>query len=161
MKNILALMISLFLGVAGISQTYNCADSLKPIYSTSSTYSVDSFSNETPVEINITSIFFHGHEIKMNFTYKNEIEFESPLMPVTDSVAVKLVLAKVEEYGQKKYMYSLIMYYKEEHCWIEENSSGDVMFVVITKEFKLAGAAVGQPNTPYYIRINEGSIKLN
>jgi hypothetical protein len=162
MKKILILFAFLFPAIS-FSQTF-CPDSLA-IYGTFSSYSVDSFSLKTSVEIHLSNITAGTKEIKLDFTYKSEIEFETPIIPLSDSLATKLLIAPYQRYGKKFYLYTLLFYRKENYrgadeCWIESGSS-DYMSIVISQTFKTNGTALGNPASPYYFRVNDGWIKLN
>lgn len=162
MKKILALCIFIFPRICFSQTPY--PDSVA-MYSTFSTYSVDSFTSKTPVEIHLSNITVGSNEIKLNFNYKSEIEFETPIIPLNDSIATKLLIAPYQRYGQKFYLYTLLFYRRENYrgikqCWIESGSS-DYMHIVISQTFKTNGLSLGVPESRYYFRVNEGWIKLN
>ncbi len=156
-KKILTFYIFL-LPVCCFSQV-DCPDSLA-VYGTFSTYSVDSFPLKTPIEINLTSITVGSKQIKLDFDYKAEIEFETTIIPLTDSTGIKLLLTHYQRYGKKFYLYNLLFYRKEKKCWIELGSS-DMMWVATSQKFATSNSAVGSPGSPYYVTVNEGWIKLN
>lgn len=160
MRTFIITVLSILLSLNCVSQSYNCLDSLSAVYATTCTYSVDSFPSKTPVDINISRILFHGREITVNFSYHDKIEFETPVLPITDSVAIKLLLSQSRAYGKYRYYFHLLTYHKEGNCWIEDMNA-DLLQVVAYQKFSISDYMFSSPNIPIYFTIIEGSIRLN
>lgn len=122
-------------------------------------FTVDQFHEQTPVSLHIKSVFFKGKENAVNFTWNGKIKFETDLLKVNDSLAVKLVIGKTSDNRQNKFLYKLMVYEWKKDCW-KAMSIFDTFYSVCANPVQLNGYAIGSPGDSYYFRIKEGAISF-
>lgn len=128
----------------------------------SQVYMVNNFKSKTPIDINIKSIKLGSQTIKLDIRFKDNIEGDTKIINLNDTVGIKLIIAKTVENGAKKYLYKLEVFLKdqESNCWRPLTFSipyNDVYTQTVSLNF----FAIGYTDKPDYFEIVEGWLKFN
>ncbi len=128
----------------------------------SQVYSVKKFKSKTPIDINIKSVKLSSKTISLDIHYQDNIEGDTKIINLNDTVGIKLTIANTEENGSKKYLYKLQVFKKdkESNCWRPLVNSMS-FFDVYSQTMSLNLFAIGYPDTKDYFQIVEGWIKLD
>lgn len=125
-------------------------------------YSVKKFKSETPIDINIKSVKLGSKTISLNVHYQENIEGDTKIINLNDTVGIKITIAKTVENEIKKYLYKLQVYKKDKasNCWRPLTNSMS-FFDVFSQTMSLNLFAIGYPDTRDYFQIVEGWIKFD
>jgi hypothetical protein len=140
----------------------NYGKPLNPGDAMSQVYCVKKFKPETPIDINVKSVRLGSQTISLDLHYQGNIEGDTKIINLNDSVGIKVTIAKMVEYGAKKYLYKLQVYKKdkESNCWRPLINSMS-FFDVYSQTISLNLFAIGYPDTKDYFQIVEGWIKFD
>ncbi|MFZ6051033.1 hypothetical protein [Halocola ammonii] len=79
---------------------------------------VDTFSSSLELTIQINTIKNGKESTAIDFRHSERIRKESSLIEIDENHAIKISIARVVDYGLKKYIYKLTFFEKDE-CWRE------------------------------------------
>ena len=168
MKTILLITLTLFpqltWGQINSFKGTCCDNKGKPTKSedlTTNVYIVKKHKSKTPIEVNIKSVTLGVKTVMVDISYKDVIDYETPLININDTVAIKLVLGKTTENNINKYLYKLLVYKHEtkSNCW-KTLTAFNAFYEVYSQTMTLSKVAVSYGNADYF-QIQEGWIKLN
>lgn len=167
MKSILIISL-LLLSYSGSAQFLNnaCYDSTGIIQGPDEyyfpTYRVKKNKKKTQISIHVKSITYGETELKMDVVYEDKIEAETPIIPLNDTLAIKVVLGKVTENNNNFYLYKSMIFKldKETNCW---GTLGyyNTFYYFHSQLVNLSGSSVGYEGDSGFFKINEGWIELN
>ena len=163
-------IIALFTVHLGISQSNIylggcCDDKGKPKNPGDATlnfYHVKKHSKTLAFELKIESITLGQEKLKIDLHFKGNINCDTPILKVNDSLGIKVIIGKTTENGLNKFMYKIDFYHmdKPNECW-KSAMQFTSFFEIYNQTQSLDLFAIGIEGENDYFRIDSGWMKLN
>lgn len=123
-------------------------------------YAIKRFPKKTTVSIEIQKYHYGNNIINCQFRYSGKITYETGILPINDSLGVKLSLAKTSIHNENRYLYALTIYEKKNNCW--RSMSGFTNYSEVwSKEIPLTGGGVGNDGDKIYFRYLNGLLRFD
>ncbi len=122
-------------------------------------YYVNKFKKKYQIHLKIDQIRIGEKLFDVNLDFSKKIKFETNVLELTDSVAVKLQIAKTEFNSNKELLYRLMILKKDSVCW--RSLSVFYFNPVWSNKMTLGGSSVGYEGTKDFVQIVKGEIEIN
>ncbi len=122
-------------------------------------YYDNKFKNKYQIHLKIDQIRMGEKLFDVNLDFSKKIKYETNILELTDSVAVKLQIAKTEFNSNKELLYRLMILKKDNVCW--RSLSVFYFNPVWSNKMTLGGSSVGYEGTEDFVQIVSGEIEIN
>lgn len=121
-------------------------------------YYVDKFKKKYNVHLKIENIMVGEESVDVKLDYNGKIKYETEILELTDSIAVKLLLARSEINSNKELLYKLMILRNQDGCW--RSLSVFYFYPMWSNKMTLGGTSVGTPGTDGYVQIGRGAMDV-
>jgi len=125
-------------------------------------YAVKKFKKKIPIEINFKAIQLGKKVISIDVHYADKISGSTKLINLNDTIAIKLVIGKVVEDENDKYLYKLLVFTKDKviNCWRPLTIVSNFT-TVYSQTISLNQYAIGYSDKNNYFQIIEAWVKFD